>query len=150
MRVVLDTNVLIDALSDDFSAQAKLLNAARDGSITALATPALEREYRKIARRLVTNDAGRERIRDFIEHTEQVTEERVEVVLDDLEDLKFLKAAAGGQAHFVVTNDHHLLDIGEFEGIRIVRPMEMVTIWQEETGSSDEWAQWATGLGIGS
>lgn len=149
MRVVLDTNVLIDGERDAFSAQARLIDAACNGELTALSTPAIEREYNKLLRRLVMDEEYREHLGDFIAATELVTEERMDITLDDMEDLKFLKAAAGGAADLLVTNDRHLLDIGEVGPTRIVRPAEAWAAVAEEQGGMGEWESWAKGLGIG-
>ena len=42
-------------------------------------------------------------------------------ILDDVPDNRILECAASAQADLVVTGDHHLLALKEFEGIPIVR-----------------------------
>ena len=46
----------------------------------------------------------------------------VSVVSEDPDDDKYLAAAGGSLATFVVTGDRHLLAIGQYEGVRIVSP----------------------------
>ena len=46
----------------------------------------------------------------------------VKAVKDDPDDDKYLIAALLGRAGFVVSGDHHLLDLGEYQGVRIVKP----------------------------
>lgn len=149
MRIVLDTNVLIDGFSDDFSAQAKLIDAVRDGEITALGTPGTQREHRKILNRLISDPAYRSRIEDFLENLENVEPARVDVVLDDEEDRKFVDAAVGGEADMLVTSDRHLLDVGEIEGVRIVTPQECWSMFEDEQGGSGQWGEFVRGMGIG-
>ena len=48
-------------------------------------------------------------------------------VCADPEDDKFLACALVGQAQFVVSGDHDLLDVGAFAGARIVTPREFAT-----------------------
>jgi len=147
---VFDTNVLIDAFQDDFSAQAKLLDAVINGEVTAVVTPAVEREYRLILHWLISDPQYEDRINDFLAATKKVTPQRVDTQLDDAEDYKILQAAVGGEADLVVTHDHHLLSVGELEGIRIVRPQEAWAIVQEEgEGGSSEWQDFIRGFGIG-
>ena len=43
-------------------------------------------------------------------------------VSDDPDDDKYIAAAIEGRAAFVVTGDPDLLEIGEYEGVRIVNP----------------------------
>jgi len=42
-------------------------------------------------------------------------------VLEDLPDNRILECAVSAQAHLIVTGDHHLLALKEFEGIPLVR-----------------------------
>ena len=150
MRFVFDTNVLIDGFQDDFSAQAKLIDAVRDGEITALVIPKVMNEYRLILRRLISDPNYKDRIEDFFTMTEMVNSADADVVIDDQEDYKFIQTALGGQAEYIITNDRHLLDIGEVEDIRIVSPKEAWQLVQDETsGGSGEWNSFVQGLGIG-
>lgn len=149
MRVVLDTNVLIDGASDDFGVAAKLIDAAIGGELTALLTPQMEREYRYKAAELITDEAYRQRLDDFLLKTEEVVPERTDVQIDDRDDRKFIEAGVGGEADLLVTADRHLLQVGEVGAMRIVTPPEAWVIFEEDTGSGAEWDSWVQGLGIG-
>ena len=52
----------------------------------------------------------------------------VRVVKDDPDDDKYLAAALLGRAGFVVSGDHHLLDLVEYQGIRILKPRQFLDI----------------------
>ena len=147
--MVLDTNVLIDGFSDDFSAQARLVEAVRDGDLAAVTTPAIKKEYRLILRRLIDDPEYRDKIEDFLWMTQDVKSQRVDVAIDDEEDAKFIRAAVGGDADIIVSNDRHLLDIGEVDGIRIMTPQEAWTYYEDQSGGSGEWQDFITGIGIG-
>lgn len=149
MRVVLDTNVLIDGASDALNAPAKLINAVIEGEVTAIVTGAIEKEYRRKTAQLVTDEAYQERLLDFYAAAEEVTPAMVDVQIDDVEDRKFLKAAVGGKADLVVTADRHLLQVGEIGSIRIVTATEAWAILEEKSGSSSEWETLMNGWGIG-
>lgn len=149
MRLVFDTNVLIDGFQDDFSAPAKLIEATLDGEVEAVTTSATQREYRKILRRLIDDPEYASRINNFLGNANSVTPKRVDVVIDDAEDQKFIEAAMGGEAEMIVTSDKHLLDVGEVDHVRIVTPQEAWAAVEEETGGSSQWQQFAKGLGIG-
>jgi putative PIN family toxin of toxin-antitoxin system len=148
MRVVFDTNVLIDGFSDAYSMQARLLAAVREGKLTALITPAVTREYHKIMRRLVDDTEYKDQVTEFLATAEEVTAARVDVQIDDLDDRKFIAAAVGGKATHVVTRDRHLLDVGEVDDVRIITPQEAWALWQDETDSAGQWRGWLEGLGI--
>ena len=52
----------------------------------------------------------------------------MEVIKDDPDDNKFIEVALEGNAEFIVSQDNHLLRIKNFEGIRIVTPIEFLRI----------------------
>ena len=48
------------------------------------------------------------------------------IVADDPDDDKFVECALRGGASWIVSGDHHLLDLGEYEGICILSAAEFV------------------------
>ncbi len=150
MRIVVDTNVLIDGFQDDNSSEAKLIDAVRSGSLTAVATPKVIKEYRLILGRLISDKEYRSRIEEFLFMLEETEPEYVDIRIDDEEDMKFLEAAVGGEADIVVTSDRHLLDVGEVDGVRIITPEEAWRKAEDELGGSDEWHGIVEGWGIAS
>jgi predicted nucleic acid-binding protein len=50
------------------------------------------------------------------------------VIKDDPEDNKFLEVAIDGNADFIISQDKHLLNLKEFQGIRIIKPEEAFKI----------------------
>ena len=57
----------------------------------------------------------------------------IRVVKDDPDDDKYLAAALLGRAGFVVSGDHHLLDLREYQGIRILKPRQFLDILLQRT-----------------
>lgn len=149
MRVVLDTNVLIDAYNDDFSPAAKLLDAVRHGELDAVYTRRVEREYHRILRQLIANEDFQARIREFLAAA-QITEyaPAPDVQLDDEEDIKIVEAAVGGSADVIVSSDRHLLDASPIGNIKILTPNECWVQFSDERGDGGEWADWMKGLGL--
>lgn len=148
MRIVLDTNVLIDGFQDDYSAEAKLIDAVRSGELIAVATNKVMKEYRLILARLIADSEYRGKIEDFLSMLDHTEPEYVDVVLDDEEDMKFVEAAVGGDAELLVTSDRHLLDAGEADGVLIITPEEAIVRFEEETGTSKEWQGFVQGWGL--
>ena len=148
MRFVFDTNVLIDGLADDFNAQTRLIEAVCDGEIEAVATPQTEREYRRIIGRFSLDPKASRRLQNFLDSVTQVepSQAQSDIVIDDAEDKKFIWAAIGGQADAIVTNDHHLLDLGEVGTIRMLKPTEAWADVEQNTGTA--WQDFIRGLGI--
>ena len=53
---------------------------------------------------------------------------KIPVPCRDEQDLKYLSAALDGQAHYLVSGDGHLLEIGQWEDVRIVTPREFLAV----------------------
>jgi predicted nucleic acid-binding protein len=64
------------------------------------------------------------RIADF---TEKVHPRRaIDVVKDDPSDNRILECAEAGGSEFIVTGDAHLLKLGQFAGMKILKPAEFL------------------------
>jgi putative PIN family toxin of toxin-antitoxin system len=48
----------------------------------------------------------------------------IDVIRSDPDDNRILECAVEAQAHFIVSGDPHLLDLGKFEKIRIISPAD--------------------------
>ena len=59
-------------------------------------------------------------------------EEMVDIIKDDPSDNKYLACASEGEADYIVSGDHHLLDIKIYEGIEILKVKAFLNIWSGE------------------
>lgn len=134
-RVVVDTNVLVSGLFGiKNSPSAQILNAFRNQKIILATSPAILKEVAGIINRdriiKRTKMSQKERV-DFIDKLVErcdVTPGRKlqEVVSRDMKDDKFLACAIEAQAEFIITGDDDLLELKEYEGIKIVTPREFI------------------------
>lgn len=58
--------------------------------------------------------------------------ESLNVIEDDPTDNKFLEAAVAGDASLIVSGDNHLLELGSFRNIAIIKPRRVVDLLQNE------------------
>jgi len=66
---------------------------------------------------------------DLREHaTVAAPETRLRVVRTDPSDNRVLEAAVAAHADYIVSGDHHLLDLKTYEGVQIVSPARFVAI----------------------
>lgn len=131
MRAVIDTNVFVSGIFWIGNSN-KIINAWRQRKFDLIISLINIEELIKV-------------LRDFkIEMNEELIKEwvkliignsilvdvigKVKVVKDDPTDDKFIETALNGKASYIVTQDRHLLDIREFEGVRIVTPEEFLRI----------------------
>ena len=135
LRVVLDTNVIISGLISPKGPPAGILKALKAGRFILVTSQAINEEILEVM--------DRPRLRDkygladhmfdiaFIlwEQAEVITKLPSVKASKDSDDDKFLAAALGGLAHYIVTGDiKDLLSMREYQGIRIVSPEQFLTI----------------------
>ena len=140
LRVVLDTNVLINAQKGAGSYPQRILDLIKLGKIKAVVSHPVWRENQLIVKRLIKDNIFKQEILEFLDSAERVEPELVPTMLEDPEDHKLLDAAVGGQAQFLITEDRHLLEVGEWDGVKIIKPLAFWQWWEAEQGGS--WQNW--------
>ena len=130
MLVVLDTNVIISALLSPDGAPARVLEEWEAGAFdAAVSEPLLEELERAL---------GYDRIKPYLERSGVEVENLIrglretavvvdpeptlQVVEEDPEDDRVLECALRSGAAYIVSGDHHLLDLGEYQGVQILPP----------------------------
>lgn len=141
MRVVLDTNVLVSALIRRASVPGALLEAWRDGRLEVVVSPALLAElervlaYPRLRRYLaLTADEARSLVAELRDVALIADAGYVEEVTRDPDDDHVLAAAVAGGADDIVSADNDLLELGDYHGIEIVTPAQIIAIVSELAG----------------
>jgi putative PIN family toxin of toxin-antitoxin system len=124
LNVVLDTNVIVSGLNFPTSNPAKILILVASGKIANFTSGHILNE---ISRILVNKFfwSGEEVesvvawLKTFSKSINPKT--RVSVIADE-PDNRILECALEGQADFIISGDHHLTDLGNYQGIKIVDP----------------------------
>ncbi|HOY56328.1 MAG TPA: putative toxin-antitoxin system toxin component, PIN family [bacterium] len=143
LKIVIDTNVLIDALADRHSYTWRILKLVEKGELQAVASDKIIQEYQLVIDREVNNDADKSELQKFISQVEIVpVTQHVRVVRFDPEDDKFINLALSAQAAYIVSSDSHLLEIGSYRDIKILKPINFYYLYQG-AADSDGQAAWA-------
>ncbi len=146
-RVVLDTNVLINADRGEFSYGKRIVELVQQGKIAAVTSHPVRRENELLVDRLVTDPKLKRELVEFLGLAQPVVAASVAVTLEDQEDVKLLAAAVGGKAEFLITDDRHLLEVEEYEGVRVVTPAQFWQWWQKyEDEVGETWGAWTRGI----
>lgn len=131
MNIVLDTNILISSTLWDNSVAQRLLFKLINQDTFIYSSIEILKEYQNVLNR----DFGysNEEIMKIIERMllfiKLVTpKERIQLVKDDAEDNKVIECAIESSSSYIITYDKHLLSIKEYEGIKIIRPEEAMSI----------------------
>jgi len=135
-KVVLDTNVYISSALIAGSIPEQIFEAWNKGLFELIVSKRILEEiqqvfaYPKIRNRCPKSD---DEINDFFHQVEEsaITTPgflNLAVVAGDPTDDKFVIAAVEGKADYIVSGDQHLLELGFYENIRIVKPKEFLEI----------------------
>ena len=109
MRIVLDTNCLIQSISPR-SRYYAVWESLVDGQNTLCVSNEIITEYLEILQRLTDHDTAETIIKTIVNSrfVEFVTPYfRFELILQDPDDNKFVDCAITANARYIVTNDHH-------------------------------------------
>ena len=125
MRIVCDTNVLISAVL--FAGRPReVLAALLRRRVRGFLCPAIEQEVRDVLRRRKFGLAAEQvelicqALRELMDTV--VPHRGVSVIREDPADNAILACAWAAKADCIVSGDRHLLTLGSFRGIEIVRP----------------------------
>lgn len=156
-RLVLDTNVYISAYG--FGGKpASLMRAVIAGDFDLVTSPAILAEVaEKLYDVLGFDDAHvREAIGQLCRIAEIVRPEPSIHVISDEPDNRVLECAVAGGADAIVSGDRHLMELGTFEGIRILKVAEVQTDREAEarrlraTAAAKRMKRIGADIGIGS
>ncbi|HET7876938.1 MAG TPA: putative toxin-antitoxin system toxin component, PIN family [Methylomirabilota bacterium] len=144
MRVVLDTNVIISATLIRGGNEDQILRAWQRGVFELVLSPPILEElgralfYEKFRKfRWMTEEEVSELLQTLAASS-VVVSGRVKIKASrDPDDDKFLAAATEAEARFVVTGDRDLLDLKNYRGARIIRPLPFLKIIRRASPSRD-------------
>jgi putative PIN family toxin of toxin-antitoxin system len=129
LRAVLDTNVLVSAFHKPEGTLGPLWRLARERKYVLLLSPAIVAETARILRNRFRWQEGplQERIRVLVGVSELVSPKTLpDAVPDDPDDNHIVACAVEGRADLIVSGDRHLLALGQYNGIPVVRPMDFL------------------------
>jgi putative PIN family toxin of toxin-antitoxin system len=122
--VTFDTNVYISALNFSRGKPKQLLQLAMDGVVRAAISDAIMQETLRVMREKfhATPEDLQEAQAIIASCTERVVPtEALDVVKDDPDDNRIVECAVASGSDCIVTGDNHLLRLGEYAGIKMVR-----------------------------
>ena len=128
-RIVLDSNVIISAFL--FGGQpARILDHVLDGSVQCFASLAILDEIRDVLHRPKFGLSS-ERALTLIEELHNLCRVvtptiRVRAIHADPDDNRVLECALAADVDTIVSGDSHLLDLGQWQGIRVLSPAEFI------------------------
>ncbi len=136
---VLDTNVLVSALCLPNSLPAELLRRWLAQEFILLLSEQILFELTDVLRRpKIVRRFGmtEEKAQEFTEVLRQLAVVIpgtlvLEVVPDDPKDNHVVACAVEGEASYIVSGDHHLKDLGQYQAVRILSPSQFRAVLEE-------------------
>ncbi len=131
IKVVLDTNIFISSIFWDKGKSHGIVGMALDKRIAVFTSFEILEELERVLRR------------DFEEPDEMVHRQvslildyatvvkpnlKLQVVDKDPDDNKIIECAASCHVDYIITGDKHLLDLKEYNGIRIVTASQFIEL----------------------
>lgn len=125
-----DSNIYISALHFG-GVPRQFLNAARSGAFRLAISEPLITEIRGVLREkfLWSHELLDEAIAGLRDFTQLVNPtQALSVVKEDPDDDRVLECAMASGSQFIISGDKHLLDLVQFEGIRVLKVAEFLTL----------------------
>jgi putative PIN family toxin of toxin-antitoxin system len=130
MRVVLDTNILVSAMGWDGNEREVLLATFSD-DIDMVLSEELIAELLRVLSYEKLSHLPVDKISKFVEIMMETaiiidTTSQFSVIKEDPSDDRVLECAVDGCAEYIVSGNRHLLNLKEYEGIRILNAKEFL------------------------
>jgi len=140
LKVVLDANIFVSALINPHGKPAQILNYVFENKIRLFTSSSIIEELERVlsySRLMKRHGLEKEELKEFISDLLSImslVEERktIEVIMDDPSDNKYLSCALNAKVDFIVSGNVHLLNLKEYEGIRITTPAQLLEIMERE------------------
>lgn len=134
MKITPDTNFFISSTQWNYSVAHKLFVKLIEKDAQIFTTKDILDEFSKVLARdfeytMVEIDAILEKL--ILVVTLIGTTSKLDVVKEDPEDNKIIECALDSKSDYIITYDTHLLNIKQFQNIRIVKPEDFIGLHEE-------------------
>ena len=137
LRVVFDTVVFVRSLINPCSFWGKIILKYSKSYRLFVSKPVLQEILEVLNRPEITSlfhsleGLDKEKIIEIVNQAEKVEIFDIPTTSRDIEDDKFLATAKAANAHFLITADKDLLDLKEYEKIKIINAETFIEILKE-------------------
>jgi len=132
MRVVLDTNIFISGIFWPGNFCSRIIEFWKNNKVELVSSLEIVNEIVATLQEFkikLTPEKITEWEKEILERSLIVTSiKKLNIIKDDPDDNKFLEAALAGKAQYIISQDNHLLNIKEFQGINIVKPEDFLKL----------------------
>ncbi|MDL1959938.1 MAG: putative toxin-antitoxin system toxin component, PIN family [Deltaproteobacteria bacterium] len=145
MKIVVDANLFASALIKPNSNPGRILDLIKQNQVELILSPAIIKEIKRILLYPKLQKYHRKTAQEIDAYFEDILifawivegEGAIDLIEDDPTDNKYLACAYEGEADYIVSGDHHLLDLEVYEGIEILTAKSFLDIWEKERKPED-------------
>ena len=145
MKIVIDANIFASGLIKPKSNPGKILDLIKQNQVELVISPGIIKEIKRILLYPKIQKYHRRTPREIDAYFEDILmfawvvegKRPVDVIKDDSTDNKYLACAHEGEADYIVSGDHHLLDLRDYHGIDIINARAFLAIWTSSQGSTE-------------
>jgi len=138
VKIVVDANIFASGLIKPNSNPGKILDLIKQNQVELVISPGIIKEIKRILLYPKIQKYHRRGPQEIDEYFEDILmfawivegKETIDVIKDDPTDNKYLACAHEGEADYIVSGDHHLLDLGAYQGIDIIKTKAFLSIWR--------------------
>jgi putative PIN family toxin of toxin-antitoxin system len=138
-RIGVDTNVIVSAIINPKGKPAALLDGVVGGELLLVVSDAILEEvqhvfsYTKIKKLLNKQGVTQREINMLLQTLSDISffvpgKLELNIVESDPEDNKFIACAVEGNADFLISGDHHLIELNNYENIQILTPTDLANL----------------------
>jgi uncharacterized protein len=132
IKVVLDTNIFISGIFWRGNYCSHIIDAWRSGKIILVSSIEIVQELIRTLRdfKIEMDKETMEMWRKMIidNSTMVIPKKKLNIVKEDPDDDKFFEAALEGKADYIISQDKHILKVGEYRRIRTIHPQKFVKL----------------------
>lgn len=132
--VVFDTNILLSALFSQKGSPFRCLALAKIGQVESVLCREILDEFAEklLIKFKFSEEKAQLAIQEIEDFSRLVTiSGKLKAVPNDPDDDMVIECAIAGKARHIVTGDKHLLSLGSYEGISIIRASELLLLFSQ-------------------
>jgi putative PIN family toxin of toxin-antitoxin system len=137
LKIVIDANLFASGLIKSDSNPGRILDLIKRNHVELILSPSVIRETKRILLYPRLQKYHQKTAQEIDAYFEDVLmfawlvegEVNVDIIKDDPSDNKYLACAYEGEADYIVSGDHHLLDKETYQGIAIVNAKAFLNVW---------------------
>jgi len=140
LKIVIDANLFASALIKPHSNPGRILDLVKQNQVELILSPAIIQEIKRILLYPKLRKYHHKTAQEIDAYFEDVLmfawivegEKTIDIIKDDPADNKYPSCACEGEANYIISGDHHLLDLKAYEGIEILKAKSFLSIWKNE------------------